>query len=729
VGVVTTATATTAAQNTFWRKLRQHVDGLPERFTPGKYRCPAHDDKGRSLKVDYRDNAVRLHCFSGNCSAQAVMDRLGHRWGDMSDYGPAVGGKLLGVFTYPNERGAEQLRAYRYTDPVGVRYQRFTPDGWVFDSIAKEGPHLLYRLPEVLAAMEAEERVFVVDDETAADRLREAGVVATTAAYRPAGKPWKRDYIEQLHGAYVTVVARKHEAGRKHARSLASLLLDAGAADVQVVEPATAKPGAGVAEHFAAGFGVHEFAPLGLVEGWSTASGVIEGEGEASGVVEGSVSLGTGPTVTREQGAGILARVAATYRRFVRYPGRHEAVAVALWTAHTHAVEASYTTPYLFFSSAEPESGKTRNLEVAECLVARPWRIVEATEAVLFRKIERDSPTVLYDEVDALWREGKTNDGREGLRAVLNEGYRRGAKVPRCVGDGHELVDFSVFGAKAFAGLGKLPRTIATRSITIRMQKRTKDEPVKDFSIEQTPPTLAPLRDRLVAWVAVVGDELRGAKPEMPSSLSDRQADIWRPLLALADAAGDPWPKWARAAAVELHGHDPAADPSVGVLLLRHIREVFDAAKAPALHTAVLLRSLVDRDDGPWAEWWGADVAAGHTKGPGNRLASILKPYEVAPDQVWAHGGNGRGYKREWFDDAWKRHLPNVPDKPARPNVPEDVRTLEPRSEAISDAEPTEAANPETGSDQQPNVLTFPTTLGPDPNVLAGADNPGRFTR
>jgi hypothetical protein len=176
----------TAAQNTFWRKLGQHVDGLPKRFTPGKYRCPAHDDKGRSLKVDYRDNAVRIHCFSHNCSAQAVMDRIGARWGDMSDYGPAVGGKLLGVFTYPDECGVEAVRAYRYTDPVGVRYQRYTPDGWEFDSIAR-GPHLLYRLPEVLAAMEAEERVFVVDDEQSADELRAHGVIATTAAYRPPG--------------------------------------------------------------------------------------------------------------------------------------------------------------------------------------------------------------------------------------------------------------------------------------------------------------------------------------------------------------------------------------------------------------------------------------------------------------------------------------------------------------------------------------------------------------
>jgi hypothetical protein len=281
--VTAPAGATTGAQNTFWRKLRQHVDGLPERFTPGKYRCPAHDDKGKSLKVGYRDNHVTLHCFSHNCSRQAVMDRIGARWGDMSDYGPMVGGKLLGTFTYTDERGAEVLRAHRYTDPPGVRYEHYRPDGWVFDSAAR-GPHVLYRLPEVVAAVEAEERVFVVDSEQAADALHAAGVVATTAAYRPPGKPWKPEYVDRLHGAYVTVVARKSEAGRRDARLLAGLLLDGGAADVQLVEPATAKRSADAADHLAAGFGPDQLAPL-YVEGTASASGVVEGEaGIGSGI-------------------------------------------------------------------------------------------------------------------------------------------------------------------------------------------------------------------------------------------------------------------------------------------------------------------------------------------------------------------------------------------------------------------------------------------------------------
>jgi hypothetical protein len=280
VGVVT---ARTAAQNAAWRKIRPNVQGAPEHFAPGKYRCPAHDDKGKSLKVDYRDGEVRLTCFSHNCGTQQVLDRLGLRRADLSDYGPARGGKPAGVFTYHDERGAEVLRRHNYVDPPDVRFEVYRPDGWTWDTPAR-GPHVLYRLPEVLAALEADERVFVVDSERAADALRAAGVVATTAAYRKPGKPWKPEYVDRLHGGYVTIVARKNEAGRRDARLLLAMLRDGGAADVELVEPATAKKGADAADHLAAGFTLDQLAPL-YVEGAASVSGVVEGGSEISGTV------------------------------------------------------------------------------------------------------------------------------------------------------------------------------------------------------------------------------------------------------------------------------------------------------------------------------------------------------------------------------------------------------------------------------------------------------------
>jgi hypothetical protein len=710
VGVVS---APTAAQNAFWRKWRTHDPDAPARFTPGRYRCPAHPDKGRSMKLVYRDNRVDVTCFDAGCGKQAILDRLGLRRVDLDDYGPAAGGKPAGVFTYHDERGAEVLRAHRYVEPVGVRYEHYRDGGWEW-APATRGPHVLYRLADVLAAIETEERVFVVDSEQAADKLRAAGVTATTAAYRPAGKPWRPEYVERLHGAYCTVVARKHEAGRKHARTLARMLLDAGAADVELVEPATAKTGADASDHLEAGFTPDDFARLGEAE---------------------PVAVAPVVRVERAEGAGILAGVEETYRRFVHYVNDHQAVAITLWTAHTWAIDAFDVTPYLHFKSPEPESGKTRNFEIAEHLVARPWRVVEASEAVVFRKIDAEQPTVMLDEVDALW--GDRLDGREGLRGVLNEGYRRGATVPRCVGEGLTLTDFAVFCAKAFAGIGDLPRTIATRSIPIRMQRRAKSEPVERFSIRHTPPTLWPLRDRLAAWVALVADELAHAKPGMPGSLSDRQVDIWEPLLAIADAAGGDWPARARNAAVALHGQDPTADPGIGPLLLAHIREAFDAEPMDAIASDKLLQVLVGRDDGPWGDRWAGDLAAKNVRGPASKLAKLLRPYGIKPDQVWTYQGKTRGYRREWFAKAFELYIPPADEETVgdAPTDSEDGRTVDPSSEALFDSGAETAGTAEMAPNQATTVLPSLNTVEGDPTVSEGlfdADDhrdPGGFAR
>ena len=68
------------------------------------------------------------------------------------------------------------------------------------------------------------------------------------------------------------------------------------------------------------------------------------------------------------EGAGafawLLDRVELFVRRYVVLDDS-QAAAAALWVAHSHAVDAARATPYMHISSAEPESGKTRLLEVA----------------------------------------------------------------------------------------------------------------------------------------------------------------------------------------------------------------------------------------------------------------------------------------------------------------------------------------------------------------------------
>ncbi len=109
--------------------------------------------------------------------------------------------------------------------------------------------------------------------------------------------------------------------------------------------------------------------------------------------------------------------------------------AVALWVAHTHAIEAAEATGYLHANSPERESGKSRLLETLEHLVRDPVLTMSTSEAALFRTLAERPRTLLFDEVDAIFGEKQRRE-HEDLRALLNAGHRRGATVIRCVGDG-----------------------------------------------------------------------------------------------------------------------------------------------------------------------------------------------------------------------------------------------------------------------------------------------------
>lgn len=266
----------------------------------------------------------------------------------------------------------------------------------------------------------------------------------------------------------------------------------------------------------------------------------------------------------------------------------------------------------------------------------------------------------------------------EDLRALLNAGYRRGAVVARCEGEGKKIrvVHYDAFGAKAIAAIKMLPDTLVDRGIRIPMKRRARSERIERFRFREARDAAAPLRRMLAAWTTLASVEvLRNARPELPEGLDDRAQDGWEPLLAIADMAGTGWPVLARAAAEELHDGGAAAD-STGVLLLQHCQAAFEAAGTDRLMTADLLAALVGRDDGPWAVWWAADVDAGRTKGPAARLAALLRPFTIRSEKLWFETKALMGYQRGAFADAWEHYLPS-PSLPPTLNSEEseDSRT------------------------------------------------------
>jgi hypothetical protein len=342
----------------------------------------------------------------------------------------------------------------------------------------------------------------------------------------------------------------------------------------------------------------------------------------------------------------LLEDVRTFVRRFVVLDD-HQADAVTLWAAHTHVFDAFGCTPYLAITSPEKRSGKTRLLEVLELLVREPLQTVNISDAALFRVIEKRKPTLLLDEVDAVFKSEK----REDLRGLLNAGYRRGAVAHRMGGaNNRDLETFHVFCPKAFAGIGDcLPDTITDRSLPIRLKRRTRSEPVERFRRREVEPQGHELRDRLADWLEPQRDHLAASRPELPDELDDRAQDVWEPLLAIADLTREqamPWSERARQAARALSTGEEREDDSLTVQLLHDIHAVFNGT--PRLKTADLLAGLYEIEESPWGDWYGKPLSA-------HGLSRLLKPYRIKTMPVWVDGQTERGYKVEQFADSFAR--------------------------------------------------------------------------
>ncbi len=391
--------------------------------------------------------------------------------------------------------------------------------------------------------------------------------------------------------------------------------------------------------------------------------------------------------------ARLLDEVRAFIGRFVSFPSAAASVAVTLWAVHAHLVHVGENSPRLALLSPEPGSGKTRTLEVLELLVPSPMSVLSASPAAVFRSIEAENPTLLMDEVDAVFNRRGSDDGAEDLRALLNAGHRQGATIPRCVGPRHDVVRFPVYCAVAMAGLGDLPDTLMSRSVIIRMRRRAPGERVEPFRRRLHASDGQILRGQLAVWTLAVADEVRDAWPELPQGITDRPADVWEPLLAVAEAAGGHWPVTARAACLELAKVAVSREASLGVRLLADLRDIF--GEHDVLPTETILDKLHKLDEAPWGDLHGKPLDA-------RGLARRLRQYEITSLKVKVDGRALQGYRREHLWDAFTRYLAPLATAP-EPAEPAEPGRSEPHSEVPF---PTEVPEPAARTEPRNPHLT-----------------------
>jgi hypothetical protein len=209
----------------------------------------------------------------------------------------------------------------------------------------------------------------------------------------------------------------------------------------------------------------------------------------------------------------------------------------------------------------------------------------------------------------------------------------------------------------------------------IALKRKRADEPVESFRYHRTQ-ELDQLARMCARWAADNIGWLRESDPDVPANLYNRAADNWRPLLAIADAAGGEWPEKIR----KIASATVDADQVKRIGLLADIRDVFDTKKVDRIKSADLTAALAAMEGHPWAEHGknGKPLSV-------NGLARMLMGDHISPNTVRfgmrADDDTAKGYLREQFEDAFARYLPSPPIATVTASPPQDFCGFPPNSQ------------------------------------------------
>jgi hypothetical protein len=354
-------------------------------------------------------------------------------------------------------------------------------------------------------------------------------------------------------------------------------------------------------------------------------------------------------------GVDLLDALTRTLHSFVIMT-KHQARAVALWIMFTWCFDAAHCALKLWIKSPEKRSGKTRLVEILSYLVYRELIASGMSVAVFYRLIEmKGHPTVLMDEFDTWASENPE------FRGMLNAGFdKRTALRWVCVGDDHTPTAFNLFCPQVIAGIGKIPDTVADRSLKIELKRKLKSENVAKLRRRGTA-GLEELARKCARWSADNLPDLMNAAPVMPEAINDRASDGWELLIAIADQVGGPWPQRARQAAIKLSGEYSIDDESTPTQLFHDLRIVLReheevGEQVPSLK---LVGWLVAMEDRPWVEFLNGRPLSQ------NMLARILRKFDVRPRS--SNDATFRWYSRAKLLELLDRWDPEPPTSPSGP--------------------------------------------------------------
>ena len=323
---------------------------------------------------------------------------------------------------------------------------------------------------------------------------------------------------------------------------------------------------------------------------------------------------------------------------------------VALWALATHCYRKFDAFGYLNFTSEAPGAGKTRCLEVLECICHAPKLRSKVTLAAMCALVEAHRPTLLIDQAERL-SQTEHND----LLACILSGYRAG--LPVTVQYKNEAMDREIYCPKAFALVGHMMDAARDRSIVIpmrpaRTRKRWRRSEARERGEE--------IGKRCGALMEERSHEIDDAIANFPGLLLllEREDEIWTPLFTMCDLFCPERRTELERTAADLCAAKRAEPKKVSRGAGRVQTELRDGERLlydllhlcvdHGIRTKAALEGLKRLNDAPWRNYAGEGLTD-------MKIADLLRPYGVRSRQIKSEGQNLRGYARADLAGAMER--------------------------------------------------------------------------
>jgi putative DNA primase/helicase len=357
----------------------------------------------------------------------------------------------------------------------------------------------------------------------------------------------------------------------------------------------------------------------------------------------------------------LLSEIEATIKRHVVLSDA-AATALAVWVAHTYVYELRDTVAYVAIESPEKRCGKTTLLTVLAAMANKPLIASNVTVGALFRAIDTCGPTLFIDEADTFLA------GNGTMRGIINSGNarrtafvlrlsksnsqlsraRQQAGLPRLSEATAGLQRYSCWCPKAIAMIGKVPDTIADRSIVVQMvRKLTSEKRVPLAALNATN-----IRAKCARFALDHGRAVAQYEKIHGDGLNDRAADTFDPLYVIARLAGKECEHKLHTAALALA--PIAQSRSSGTELLQDIYAMLVLMKETKMFTRVILTFLKDPEFAP------ASLATKYSGLDEIKIAQSLRPYGIKPIALRIGKSVAKGYSIDELTDAVARYVPKA---------------------------------------------------------------------